>query len=145
VPALHALSNEQRKAKPEKFGVHGPRVQCAGDEQEEVHRVESTGVPLANWPQDQGSGIPFRWRQAASGRRPRQGHMQGRRGFRNVSEIFFNPINNTTFVLFDKYYSIMDQLGSKNSSRDFQLNYLIHLVISNERAMIIVSYRTSIN
>ena len=58
---------------------------------------------------------------------------------------FFNPVNSTTFVLFGKYCLIVDQLGSKNSSRDFQLNYLIHLVISNERAMIIVSYRTSIN
>jgi hypothetical protein len=31
----------------------------------------------------------------------------------------FNPMNSTIFVLFGKYYSIMDQLGSKDSSRDF--------------------------
>jgi hypothetical protein len=30
-----------------------------------------------------------------------------------------NPINNTTFILFDKYYLIVDQLGSKDLSRDF--------------------------
>jgi hypothetical protein len=34
-------------------------------------------------------------------------------------------MNSTTFVLFDKYYPIVDQLGSKDSSRDFQLNYVI--------------------
>jgi hypothetical protein len=37
----------------------------------------------------------------------------------------FNPINSTIFVLFGKYCLIMDQLGSKDSSRDFQLNYVI--------------------
>jgi hypothetical protein len=36
-----------------------------------------------------------------------------------------NPINSTTFVLFDKYYPIVDQLGSKDSSHDFQLNCVI--------------------
>ena len=30
-----------------------------------------------------------------------------------------NPINSTTFVLFGKYCPIVDQLGSKDSSRDF--------------------------
>jgi hypothetical protein len=34
-------------------------------------------------------------------------------------------MNSTIFVLFDKYYPIVDQLGSKDSSRDFQLNYVI--------------------
>jgi hypothetical protein len=34
-------------------------------------------------------------------------------------------MNSTTFVLFDKYCPIMDQLGSKDSSRDFQLNCVI--------------------
>jgi hypothetical protein len=34
-------------------------------------------------------------------------------------------MNSTTFVLFGKYCPIVDQLGSKNSSRDFQLNYVI--------------------
>jgi hypothetical protein len=34
-------------------------------------------------------------------------------------------MNNTIFVLFDKYCPIMDQLDSKDSSRDFQLNYVI--------------------
>jgi hypothetical protein len=34
-------------------------------------------------------------------------------------------MNSTTFVLFDKYCSIVDQLGSKDSSRDFQLNCVI--------------------
>jgi hypothetical protein len=29
-------------------------------------------------------------------------------------------MNITTFVLFGKYYPIVDQLGSKDSSRDFQ-------------------------
>jgi hypothetical protein len=33
---------------------------------------------------------------------------------------FFNQMNSTTFVLFDKYCPIVDQLGSKDSSRDFQ-------------------------
>jgi hypothetical protein len=37
----------------------------------------------------------------------------------------FNPINSTTFVLFDKYCPTVDQLGSKDSSRDFQLNWII--------------------
>ena len=34
-------------------------------------------------------------------------------------------MNSITFVLFDKYCPIVDQLGSKDSSRDFQLNYVI--------------------
>jgi hypothetical protein len=34
-------------------------------------------------------------------------------------------MNNTTFVLFGKYYLIMDQLGSKDLSHDFQLNCII--------------------
>ena len=48
---------------------------------------------------------------------------------------FFNPMNSTTFVLFDKYYSIVDQLGSKDSSHDFQLNcvisyfFYLHLIL----------------
>jgi hypothetical protein len=37
----------------------------------------------------------------------------------------FNPMNSTTFVLFDKYCPIVDQLGSKDSSRDLQLNCVI--------------------
>jgi hypothetical protein len=36
-----------------------------------------------------------------------------------------NQMNSITFVLFSKYYPIVDQLGSKDSSRDFQLNYVI--------------------
>jgi hypothetical protein len=35
-------------------------------------------------------------------------------------------MNSTTFVLFDKYYPIVDQLDSKDSSRDFQLNCVIN-------------------
>jgi hypothetical protein len=44
-------------------------------------------------------------------------------------------MNSTTFVLFDKYCPIMDQLGSKDSSRDFQLNcvisyfFYLHLIL----------------
>ena len=38
---------------------------------------------------------------------------------------FLNPMNSTTFVLFGKYCPIVDQLGSKDSSRDFQLNCVI--------------------
>jgi hypothetical protein len=34
-------------------------------------------------------------------------------------------MNSITFVLFGKYCLIVDQLGSKDSSRDFQLNYII--------------------
>jgi hypothetical protein len=34
-------------------------------------------------------------------------------------------INSTIFVLFDKYCPIVNQLGSKDSSRDFQLNCVI--------------------
>jgi hypothetical protein len=34
-------------------------------------------------------------------------------------------MNSTTFVLFDKYCPIVNQLGSKDSSRDFQLNCVI--------------------
>jgi hypothetical protein len=46
----------------------------------------------------------------------------------------FNPINNATFVLFSKYCPIVDQLGSKDSSRDFQLNgvisfFYLHLLL----------------
>jgi hypothetical protein len=41
--------------------------------------------------------------------------------FRNI----LNPMNSTTFVLFNKYYSIVDQLGSKDSSNDFQLNCVL--------------------
>jgi hypothetical protein len=37
----------------------------------------------------------------------------------------FNSINSITFVLFDKYCLIVDQLGSKDSFRDFQLNCVI--------------------
>jgi hypothetical protein len=40
-------------------------------------------------------------------------------------KIFFNLMNSTTFVLFDKYCPIVDQLGSKDSSRDFELNCVI--------------------
>jgi hypothetical protein len=42
-------------------------------------------------------------------------------------------MNNTIFVLFNKYCPIVDQLGSKDSSRDFQLNCVISyfLPISN--------------
>jgi hypothetical protein len=38
---------------------------------------------------------------------------------------FFNSMYSINFVLFNKYCSIVDQLGSKDSSRDFQLNCLI--------------------
>jgi hypothetical protein len=38
---------------------------------------------------------------------------------------FSKPMNSTTFVFFDKYCPIVDQLGSKDSSRDFQLNCVI--------------------
>jgi hypothetical protein len=38
---------------------------------------------------------------------------------------FFNLMNSTTFVLFDKYCPIVDQVGSKDSSRDFELNCVI--------------------
>ena len=41
-------------------------------------------------------------------------------------KIFLKPINSITFVLFDKYYPIVDQLDSKDSSRDFQLNCVIN-------------------
>jgi hypothetical protein len=34
-------------------------------------------------------------------------------------------MNSTTFILFDKYCPIVDQLGLKDSSRDFQLNCVI--------------------
>jgi hypothetical protein len=34
-------------------------------------------------------------------------------------------MNSTIFVLFGKYCPIVDQLGSKDLSRDFQLNYII--------------------
>jgi hypothetical protein len=37
-----------------------------------------------------------------------------------------NLMNSTTFVLFGKYCSIVDQLGSKDSSRDFKLNCVIN-------------------
>jgi hypothetical protein len=37
----------------------------------------------------------------------------------------YSRYDNTTFVLFGKYCPIMDQLGSKDSSRDFQLNCVI--------------------
>jgi hypothetical protein len=37
----------------------------------------------------------------------------------------FKLINSISFVLFDKYYPIIDQLGSKDSYRDFQLNCTI--------------------
>ena len=38
---------------------------------------------------------------------------------------FLNLMNSIIFVLFGKYYLIVDQLGSKDSSRDFQLNCVI--------------------
>ena len=38
---------------------------------------------------------------------------------------FFNSMNSTIFVLFNKYCLIIDQLDLKDSSRDFQLNYVI--------------------
>ena len=41
-----------------------------------------------------------------------------------------NPMKSTTFILFDKYYPIVDQLGSKDSSRDFQLNCVISFFLS---------------
>jgi hypothetical protein len=37
-------------------------------------------------------------------------------------------MNSITFVLFDKYCPIVDQLGSKDSSRDFQLNCVISYI-----------------
>jgi hypothetical protein len=42
----------------------------------------------------------------------------------------FTPINSITFVLFGKYYLIMDQLGSKDSSRYFQLICVINYFLS---------------
>jgi hypothetical protein len=36
-----------------------------------------------------------------------------------------NLMNSITFVLFSKYYPIVDQLDSKDSSRDFHLNCVI--------------------
>jgi hypothetical protein len=36
-----------------------------------------------------------------------------------------NPMNSTFFVLFGKYCPIVDQLSSKDSSHDFQLNCVI--------------------
>jgi hypothetical protein len=44
----------------------------------------------------------------------------------HVIEKNFKLMNSNNFVLFDKYCSIVDQLGSKDSSRDFQLNYVIN-------------------
>ena len=47
----------------------------------------------------------------------------------------FNPMNSSTFVLFGKYCPIVDQLSSKDSSRDFQLNcaisyfFYLHLML----------------
>jgi hypothetical protein len=38
----------------------------------------------------------------------------------------FQPMNSTKFILFDKYYPILNQLGLKDSSRDFQLYYIIN-------------------
>jgi hypothetical protein len=40
-------------------------------------------------------------------------------------KIFFNLTNSTIFVLFDKYCPIVNQLGLKDSSRDFELNCVI--------------------
>ena len=40
-------------------------------------------------------------------------------------KVFFNLTNSIIFILFGKYCQIVDQLGSKDSSRDFQLNYVI--------------------
>ena len=37
----------------------------------------------------------------------------------------FNSMNSSTFVLFDKYCPIVDQLSSKDSSHDFELNCAI--------------------
>ena len=37
-----------------------------------------------------------------------------------------NPMNSVIFVLFGKYCLIVDQLGSKDLSRDFQLNCVIN-------------------
>jgi hypothetical protein len=39
-------------------------------------------------------------------------------------------MNSTIFVLFDKYCPIMDQLGLKDLSRDFQLNSVISYFLS---------------
>ena len=47
----------------------------------------------------------------------------------------FNPMNSSIFVLFSKYCPIVDQLSSKDSSRDFQLNcaisyfFYLHLML----------------
>jgi hypothetical protein len=38
---------------------------------------------------------------------------------------FLNPMNSTIFVLFGKYCPIVNQLDSKDLSRDFQLNCVI--------------------
>ena len=40
-----------------------------------------------------------------------------------------NPMNSTTFILFGKYCPIVDQLDSKDSSRDFQLNCVINFFL----------------
>jgi hypothetical protein len=61
------------------------------------------------------SGGVLRVRPAAPARRP------GPRLDCN----FFNLMNSIIFVLFDKYCLIVDQLGSKDSSRGFQLNCVI--------------------
>jgi hypothetical protein len=41
-----------------------------------------------------------------------------------------NSMNSFTFVLFDKYCLIVDQLGSKDLSHDFQLNCVISYFLS---------------
>ena len=51
-------------------------------------------------------------------------------------------MNSSTFVLFDKYCPIVDQLSSKDSSRDFQLNcaisyfFYLHLMLHARAANI---------
>jgi hypothetical protein len=40
-----------------------------------------------------------------------------------------NLMNSIVFVLFSKYCPIVDQLGSRDSSRDFLLNYVISFFI----------------
>ena len=58
-----------------------------------------------------------------------QNHAESERIITSLGLVHFakkvNPINSIIFVLFGKYCPIVDQLGSKDSSRDFQLNCVI--------------------
>jgi hypothetical protein len=101
-----------------------PTFQCDG---ESSFCIVEFGEKLGTKP---GRTVQANWCDLRCEGRKRTGTGTGTVASRLARPLFrlgknFKMMNSTTFVLFDKYCPIVDQLGSKDSSRDFQLNCVI--------------------